>query len=282
MVIQTIDGVSFQMKEAYDFSFINKFGKVFRVFDQSSSGCICFGVEKDGKRCFMKFAGAYTINDALRNIGDTILRLKYSVLKYKEMKHPLLVNLIDAMEIGGGFLTVFDWFDGESCGYPQREMCKRFSALPAEKKMRVYDGILEFHAHVAKCGYVAIDFNDQATLYNFNNGDFRICDIDFYAKQYYMNGYDGIWGDPSLMSPEEKRRGAVVDEISNVYAMGATAFVFFAEDDKHSQEKWVLSNELYEIAKKAVKEQRNERQQSISELIAEWNAAKSSLSHWKD
>jgi hypothetical protein len=33
MVVQMIDGVSFQMKEAYDFSFISKFGKVFRVFD---------------------------------------------------------------------------------------------------------------------------------------------------------------------------------------------------------------------------------------------------------
>ena len=278
MVVQTIDGVSFQMKEAYDYSFLSAFGKVFRVFDQSSSGCICFGMEKDGKRYFLKFAGAHTINDALRNIEDTILRLKYSVLKYKEMKHPLLVNLVDAMEIGGGYLTVFDWFDGESCGYPQREMCKRFLALPTEKKMRVYDGILEFHAHVAKCGYVAIDFNDQATLYNFDNGNFLICDIDFYAKQYYMNGYSGIWGDPSLMSPEEKRNGAVVDEISNVYAMGATAFVFFAEDDKNSREKWTLSSELYEVAKKAVSEQRNGRQQSISNLITEWNAAKVSLS----
>jgi serine/threonine-protein kinase len=178
------------------------------------------------------------------------------------------------MEIGGGYLTVFDWFDGESCGYPQQEMCKRFIALPAHKKIRVYDGILEFHAHVIKCGYVAIDFNDQATLYNFSNDDFLICDIDFYAKQYYMNGYSGIWGDPALMSPEEKRSGAVVDEISNVYAMGAAAFVFFAEDDKQSHEKWTLSGGLYDVAKKAVSERRSERQQSINQLITEWNAAK--------
>lgn len=282
MVVQTIDGVSFQMKEAYDFSFISTFGKVFRVFDQSSSGCICFGLEKDGKRYFLKFAGAETINDALRNIEDTTLRLKYSVPKYKEMRHPLLVNLVDAMEIGGGYLTVFDWFEGESCGYPQRETCKRFMALPSDKKMRVYDGILEFHAHVAKCSYVAIDFNDQATLYNFDNEDFRICDIDFYAKQYYMNGYSGIWGDPPLMSPEEKRNGAVVDEVSNVYAMGATAFVFFSEDDKDSREKWTLSNELYTVAKKAVSEQRSKRQQTVSELIAEWSTAKMSLSQRKE
>ncbi|HBI73305.1 MAG TPA: serine/threonine protein kinase [Lachnospiraceae bacterium] len=273
MVVQTIDGVSFNMKETYDFSFLSKYGKVFKVFDKSSSGAICFGVEKAGKRYFLKFAGAKTINDNLQNIEDTITRLKFSVPKYKDLKHPLLINQIDAEEVGGGFITIFDWFDGVSCGYPQREMCKKFMELPVREKQRVYEGILEFHAHVAECGYVAIDFNDQATLYNFDSRNFAICDIDFYAKQCYMNGFSGIWGDPSLMSPEESRSGAIVDEISNVFTMGAIAFVFFAEDDKQSREKWTLSNDLYAVAKKAVNEPRNQRQQTIRNFIEEWRAA---------
>ena len=273
-VRMSVDGIYFRLKEAYDFSFICKYGKVFKVFDKQGSGGLCFGTQKDGRRYFLKFAGAKTIKDNLRNIDDTITRLRLSVLKYMELKHPLLINLIGAEEIGGGYITVFDWFDGESCGYPQRETHSKFLALPNEEKMRVYDGILEFHAHVAARGYVAIDFNDQATLYNFANGDFAICDIDFYAKEYYMNGYSGIWGDPSLMSPEESRSGAVVDEISNVYAMGATAFVFFAGDDKYAKEKWALSDDLYNVAKKAVSETRNGRYQTIAEYIAAWNAAK--------
>jgi serine/threonine-protein kinase len=89
-----------------------------------------------------------------------------------------------------------------------------------------------------------------------------------------MNDYSGIWGDPSLMSPEEKRSDAVVDEISNVYAMGATAFVFFADDDKNAREKWTLNDELYIVAKKAVNEDRKERQQSIQQFITEWRAVK--------
>jgi len=84
---------------------------------------------------------------------------------------------------------------------------------------------------------------------------------------------NNTWGAPSLQSPEEKRAGGVVDEISNVYAMGATAFVLFAEDDKSAREKWVLSEELYMVAKKAVSEKRDKRQQKISEFINEWNAA---------
>jgi serine/threonine-protein kinase len=274
--IQWNDGVPYKLKAPFDFSFLSKYGKVFKVFDNQSSGNICFGVDKAGKRYFLKFAGARTVNDALQNPEDAITRLKHTVPKYKALKHPLLINLIDAEAIGSGYITVFDWFDGESCGYPQPKMCKRFMALPAEEKLRVYKGILEFHAHVAKCGYVAIDFNDHATLYNFDSGDFVICDIDFYAKQCYMNGYSGIWGAPFLMSPEESRSGAVVDEISNVYTMGATAFAFFCDGwDKRDRRKedWKLNSKLYDVAKRAISDDRNERQQSICQLIEEWMAA---------
>jgi len=273
MVIQYLDGVEIKLKAPFDLNFINDYGKVFRVFERGG-GNLCFGVEKAGKRYFLKFAGTELANaDDWVSPENTIERLKKSVPIYKDLKHPLLVNMIDALEIGGGFMTVFDWFDGESFGYPQPEMCKKFMALPVEEKNRVFEGIMEFHAHVAECGYVAIDFNDQAPLYDFDNGDFIICDIDSYVKQPCINFVGDMGGDPALMSPEEETAGAVVDAISNVYAMGGMAFIFFAQDDKYSPEKWKLSDELYEVAKKAISESRDERQQSIRTLIEEWQAA---------
>jgi len=276
MVVQTIDGVSFQMKEAYDFSFISKYGKVFRVFDNSYSGAICFGVEQAGKRYFLKFVGAKTWRANCQNIEDIIMMLKISVPKYKDLKHPLLVNQIDAEEIGGGFMAVYDWFDGEGCGYMHPEMQEKFLALPNQEKLRVFEGILEFHAHVIERGYIAIDFNNGSTLYNFDNGKFAFCDIDFYAKHSQISGWSGIWGDPSLKSPEECRGYSVISEVSNVYTMGATAFYFFAEDDKDSRAKWTLSDELYAVAKKAISEQRSLRQQTIKALIHDWKAASTS------
>jgi len=269
-VQQTIDGITFQLEEEYDFSFISKYGKVFRVFDNSLSGAICFGVEKSGKRYFLKFAGAKTWNATCTNIEDIIMMLKISVPKYKALKHPLLINQIDAEEIGGGFIAVYDWFDGEGCGYMHPEMQKKFLALPSKEKQRVYEGILAFHAHVIDCGYIAIDFNNGSTLYNFDNRNFAFCDIDFYAKQCQISGWSGVWGDPSLKSPEESRGYSVITEVSNVYTMGATAFYFFAENDKVTREKWTLSNELYEVARKAINEQRSGRQQTIKEFIGEW------------
>jgi len=264
------------LKEPYDFSFISNYGKVFRVFDNSFSGAISFGVERSGRRYFLKFVGAkpWDATDwCVDNMEDAVMRLKFTAPKYKDLKHPLLVNQLYAEEAGGGYIAVYDWFDGEGCGYMHPEMQQRFLALPNSDKLRVYTGILTFHAHVIDCGYVAVDFNNGAALYNFDTGDFAICDIDFFAKQCHLNGYDGIWGDPSFKSPEEGRGGAVVDEVSNVFAMGAVAFYFFAENDKYARDKWTLGDGLYAVAKKAVSDRRADRQQTIREYIHDWNAA---------
>jgi len=55
--------------------------------------------------------------------------------------------------------------------------------------------------------------------------------------------------------------------------MGATAFCLFAGSDR-SQEAWPLSEERYAVVKKAVSGERDGRQQSIEQLIAEWEAVK--------
>lgn len=55
--------------------------------------------------------------------------------------------------------------------------------------------------------------------------------------------------------------------------MGATAFALFG-DYERTPEKWQLGEELYSVALKAVSNDRKHRQQSIRQLINEWNEAK--------
>ena len=64
-IIQQINGVSFKMKEPFDFSFLHEYGRVLKVFDDQDSGNICFGTEKEGRRYFVKFAGAPTARGSL-------------------------------------------------------------------------------------------------------------------------------------------------------------------------------------------------------------------------
>ena len=63
--------------------------------------------------------------------------------------------------------------------------------------------------------------------------------------------------------------GAVIDEITNVYTLGATAFALFGEYNR-TRDKWQLSDELFEVATRAVNDDRTKRQQSIRQLIDEW------------
>ena len=90
----------------------------------------------------------------------------------------------------------------------------------------------------------------------------------------YNNPIGRMWGSSRFMSPEEFELGAIIDEITNVYTMGATAFALFGNERDRCIEKWKLSKELFDVAKKAVNDERDERQQSIEQLITEWRAAK--------
>ena len=46
--------IEFKLKEYQDFSWVNDYGIVFSVIDETGSGCISFGVQKDNKKYFIK------------------------------------------------------------------------------------------------------------------------------------------------------------------------------------------------------------------------------------
>ena len=76
------------------------------------------------------------------------------------------------------------------------------------------------------------------------------------------------------MSPEEFELDAEIDELTNVYTMGATAFAFFGDDRNKCYETWTLSECLFNVAKKATSDKRADRQQSIEQFITEWESAR--------
>ena len=81
-----------------------------------------------------------------------------------------------------------------------------------------------------------------------------------------------MWGSSRFQAPEEFELGEVIDEITNVYTLGATAFALFGEYNR-TREDWSLGGRLYAVAQKAVNEDRAKRQQSVRELREEWEAA---------
>lgn len=78
-----------------------------------------------------------------------------------------------------------------------------------------------------------------------------------------------MWGSSLFQSPEEYQPGAAIDEITNVYTLGATAFALFGEYSR-TRDRWQLGDRLFAVAARAVSDERSKRQQSIRELKEAW------------
>ncbi|MDF2651521.1 MAG: hypothetical protein K0Q73_7326 [Paenibacillus sp.] len=276
MVTKIIEGVSFDLKEDFCFDFLSEYGQVFRVFDKQDSGYISFGVQNANNKLFLKIAGAPTVRSNYSS-AESINRLKSTVSIYQDLRHPKLIEIIDHKEIKEGYLTVFEWIEGECMG-KQYGAFDKFLNLPLEDKFNIYKDILLFHQHVNQRGYIAIDFYDGCIMYNFTSKQTMICDIEFYSKKPVINKFGRMPGSSRYMSPEEFQLGTEIDERSNVFVMGATAFQLLGGGSDRSLEKWKADEKLYTIALKAIDIEKENRYRTIDEYYDAWNNACSSLS----
>jgi len=269
VITETIANVPIKLRQPFDLSFIHQYGDVFAVVDNyCGSGNLCFGVEDKGRKYFIKFAGAPKEKFELGKTEDAVQWLKEAQQVYQDLRHESLIEFIKGEEVGGGYAAIFAWTDAECIGISYPASRQKFLQLPIDTRLRVFDDILNFHAHVAERGYVAIDFYADQILYDFDSGQTTICDIDFYQKSPYY-GDKGTWGSANFVSPEECTPFQRIDEVTMVYTMGATAFSIFA-DHHRSRVKWPLSESLYLVAAKATSDERALRQQTIGQLMQEW------------
>lgn len=297
--LQYMDGLPYKMKAPFDFGFVQEYGKVFKVYDDQDSGNICFGVSGERKsgsvllpenkeeRYFVKFAGAPTERYE-GTPGEAVERLKDTLPIYRDLRHPRLIELVDTREAAGGFAMVFKWAEGDCMGRMYPAQHQRFMNMPLEDRLQVFRDVAVFLEYVNSRGYVAIDFYDGSVLYDPNGqgepaapdqnaestrrGRTTICDIDFFSKKPYFNSMGRMWGSSSFMSPEEFTLGAEIDEITNVYTAGAFAFALFGGYRREAG-TWTLGQASFEVARRAVSEDRGSRQQSLRQLLQEWEAA---------
>lgn len=210
-----------------------------------------------------------------------------------------MIKLLTHYPYGQFYIAVFEWTEGECLfdhwnfeKYAQSPSDVRpadqFHALPVEKKLRVAEVIFSFLEAVAEKGYVAVDFYDGSILYDFETETTTICDIDLFRKMPAFNDMgETFWGTKRLKAPEEYRKDAVIDEVTNVYTLGAMLFDFFgafceADIARRYEEKrflpcdiqnWSLNKASYAVLKKATASKREERYAAISVFHSAWKAA---------
>lgn len=289
MIKLQIDNIEFKLKEYQDFSWLNNYGKVFSVMDETGSGCISFGVEKDHKRYFFKIAGAKTV-EAEVSENESILLLKDAVKKYEDIKHPNLIKLIDNFDINEFFVAVFEWAEGECLfdhwnfnrykEYPNLETpIKKFKRLSIDKRINVVLKLFSFFETFIENGYVAVDFYDSSIMYDFENDLVTFCDIDLFRKIPTMNDIgEAYFGTKRLKAPEENKLGSTIDELTSEFTLGAIIFDMFSDvkniDERYEKgifipnniENFELLKNVYDVLIKATSYNRNNRYKSIKEF----------------
>jgi len=297
LVEMEIDGVKFQLKKATDFSFLNSFGEVFCVFDQTDSGNISFGVQNHStcERFFIKVAGASTA-ESFRSPEQAIQSLKDTVKIYKKIQFKNLIDFITAGEFNELFYTVFRWSEGEclfdhwNFKYYQKHPevltpRQKFNNLKTSKKMHVAEQILNFMEEVENANYVAVDFYDGSLMYDFEKDNLTICDIDFFRQMPTVNDIgEDYWGTKRMKAPEEYKLGGSIDTRTNVFIIGALFFNIFGyytsetlakmyEEKRFiplEKHKWELPSPLYDIALKAVASNPDNRYKNVRQLKNKW------------
>lgn len=302
MTINKIDDISFKLNKQHDFSWLKKYGNAFWGLDETGSGCICVGMEKEDERYFCKIAGVDTL-EAEVSPQESVELLKNAVRIYKDLEHPNLIKLVEAYEYQELYIAVFRWAEGECLfdhwnfeAYEKDSSLKspkqRLKELPMRKKLDMAEVLFSFLQRVQEQGYVAVDFYDGSILYDFATDTTTICDIDFFRKAPVVNDMGADWfGTKRLKAPEEYEEAAVIDEQTNLFTLGALLFEFFGifTGEEIGQRYmlnrflpcdisgWQLNEESYKVASKAVAQNRHQRYTTIKEFWEAWKAAMEKL-----
>ena len=93
-----LDYVTFALLEPHDFSWLRRLGAVFCVYPGQDSGNLLFGVERDGIRRFVKYAGARTTEYG-GTPEEAVARLRRAAGVYRALAHPALIGRNEVLEL---------------------------------------------------------------------------------------------------------------------------------------------------------------------------------------
>lgn len=288
MIKLKIDDIEFKLREYQDFSWLNDYGKVFLVIDETGSGCISFGIEKDNKKYFFKIAGAKTVEAEISEEASIKL-LKEAVIKYKDIKHDNLIKYVDSFDYEEFFVVIYEFAEGECLfdhwNFNRYKITKeipplmKFKSLSIEKRLNVVEKLFSFFETFIECGYVAVDFYDSSIMYDFESDKVTFCDIDLFRKLPTTNDLGKeYFGTKRLKAPEENELGATIDELTSEFTLGTIIFDMFSNveniEERYEKgmfipndiETFELSKEVYDILIKATNYDRNNRFKSIKEF----------------
>ena len=237
-------------------------------FPEHDSGCESFQAVIENRRWFVKHGST----------PQTIVWLKQAVRFHATVQHAALPQLRNAFTTPDGFTLVYNWVDGEGLR-PERELDvgeihprDRFCALPAIEIITALNVIYDVHLLIEAKGFIAEDFYDGCMIYDFEKKQIHLYDFDHYHPASFINDRGRLYGSSRFMAPEEFQKGERIDERTNVFMLGRTAFVLLA-NSSDSREDWKGNETMWQVAKKATNTDKALRYQSIKAFVSAWHTA---------
>ena len=201
-------------------AYLREVGEVFQAFPRQDSGTTFYGVLVDGQRWFVKSSGDPSIVESLRRALHLNTRVR----------HPALPRLHNSFLVPGGLALVYEWVPGEVLNDPRFTSEQRvndpahphvrFRGLPVGRIIDALDTIFDVHLLLAESGFVASDLYDGCIIYDFEGSRTFLCDFDEYRDGSFVLDMDRAYGSRRFMAPEEFRRGATIDQVTNVFNLG--------------------------------------------------------------
>jgi serine/threonine-protein kinase len=257
--------------------YLGSVGEVFAEYGEQTqdSGNLSYGLRIEGARYFVKTAGR--VDDPEPRLGHParVELLRNAARLHASCAHRAFPRLHRVIESVEGPLLVYDWFDGELLGAPRERRAdpgsafRRFRGLPVPAIEACLEVIFDAHVELAKAGWIAVDFYDGCLMYDFASGRLAIVDLDMYRRGAFRNDMGRMFGSTRFMAPEEHERAALIDERTNVFTMGRTAFELLGEGAAFRG-----SPEQLEVATRACRPDRGERFASLGELGAAWRGVR--------
>ena len=249
-------------------TYLKESGEVRFRFPEHDSRCQSFQAVVDNRRWFVKYG----------NTPQSITWLKQAIHFHAAVQHEALPQLHNAFTTPDGFTLVYNWIEGEGLR-PERELetdeihpRDRFCALPAAEIVSALNVIYDVHLLIEERGFIAEDFYDGCIIYNFEKKQIHLYDFDHYHSAPFINDRGRLYGSSRFMAPEEFQKGARIDERTNVFMLGRTAFVLLA-NSSDSQDDWKGNAAMWQVAKKATNTDKQLRYQSVKEFVSMWHAA---------
>ena len=241
-------------------------GTIFTMFgaDTQDSGNLSFGVDTSAGKYFVKTsdptASAYLEHPARVELLRNAVRISTSCA------HPTLPRLVNVIESPDGPMLVYEWVEGGLLRDAQN--LARFRALPESEIVSVLTQIYDLHRVLIDSGWIATDFYDGSLIYDFEARALHVIDLDSYHQGVFRNQMGRMFGSQRFMAPEEFELGRQINELTTVFTMGRTAFVFLS-DGSLDVAAFRGSTEIYNVLVQATRPSPEDRFRSYE---AFWNA----------